>query len=90
MIFQISTHYCMMQLSTPLPLPLLNKQKKKKKKQNKNKNKNCYYMMLPKKFIIKLNHLSNGPLVMLRALHHHFSSLLGYIGSTNQGYGFGP
>ena len=27
MIFQISTHYCIMQLSTPLPLPLLNKQK---------------------------------------------------------------
>ena len=83
-----------MQLSTPLPLPLLNKKlkkkTKKKKQKNKNKNKNCYCMMLPKKFIIKLNHLSNGPLVMLRALHHLFFSLLGYIGSTNQGYGFGP
>ena len=27
---------------------------------------------------------------MLRALQHLFSSLLGYIGSTNEGYGFGP
>ena len=27
---------------------------------------------------------------MLRALHHLFSSPLGYIGSTNEGYGFGP
>ena len=27
---------------------------------------------------------------MLRALHHLFSSPLGYIGSTNEGYGIGP
>ena len=49
-------------------------------------------MMLPKKFLIKLNPFAKWASCNAQSLAPSllFSSLLGYTGSTNEGYRFGP